>query len=221
MDQSILKKRFFRKYQEFLDRDLLRISPKKYIEKLNRVSTSLEGIRFDRNVLIICNQDISREVFLCGFSKLDEYKSFKFYNVEDLMDIYFDRRGYDSVSSGLQSQEEGINSCLDIRQDVLCLTMNYHETVNKKSDEVCVSTIQNRIQKSSRSVRPKWSWVFSKGDMSRYPYVWNLFKETEEICGIHEIRVSGIVGGSTTSGSTTGHSSTVSTGSNSELDDLY
>ena len=189
MEQSFLKKRFFVKYQEFVDRDRLRINPSKYVQTLNQVSKSLEGIRFDRNVLIICNQDISREVFLCGFSRLENYKSFVFYNVEDLMDIYFDRRGHDSVSSGIQSQEEGINSVLDIRQDVLCLTMNYHETVNKKSDEVCVSSIQSRIQKSGRSINPRWTWVFSKGDMSRYPYVYSLFRDTEDICGIHELDI--------------------------------
>ena len=170
--------KFFNKYKEFVDVGLAKDNLVEYKKRLSIISKMTEKVDFTKNVLVIYQKDIAREVFLSGFARQEEYKSYKLYNVGDLMDIFFGNRSYKSGND----EEDVINSELDISKDVLCVTVNYYETSGKSEwrDEIMVSTIVNRGNGKFKG-KVKLNWIFSKGSKEelakRYPNLLNLFLE--------------------------------------------
>jgi len=162
-------KRFFVKYRELLDIPLMRKDYKGYVSKVGYVGKVLEGIDFERNILFICNKDLMREVFLCGFMNLNTLRSYDLLNINDFMGIHLGNRSLEKVEN--RDDDVKYEDEEDIVRDVLCVTCNYYEirlSNYKMNEEVLISTIMNRYNKVSMdSKKPlKLNWIYGKGTIN-------------------------------------------------------
>lgn len=164
-DEKFFQNRFFLKYALFVDRELAKSNLELYKQKLNYVGKITKDIDFTKNIFVVCTKDIAKELFLTGFSRLDSYRTFDYYNVGELVDIYFGTRN----SYRNETDEYTINSNLELTRDVLCMTINYYEMSNKLRDEIAYSTIMVRSQgrgSGINSTKGKVNWVFFMGSES-------------------------------------------------------
>lgn len=178
-DKNFVKKRFFIKYNKLIDRDLAKSDINLYKKKLNFVYNLTDKIDFNKNILVVYKKDIAKELFLSGFSRLDKYMTYCYYNIHEILDIYFGTR----TTYRNETEEETLNSNLEIMQDVLCMTINYYESFHGKLEEVAVHTIMNRAlgRHNSLNSRDKLNWVFCLGEESylikQYPNLRKIFLE--------------------------------------------
>jgi hypothetical protein len=148
--------KFFRKYSSLIDIPMVKSDIDAYKKKLNAVSELGKFIDFNKNVLIVYNGDIARELFLAGFSRLEAYKTYAFLNAYDLTNAYFHTTPIDKRED---SDDDSQGSHLDYTQEVLCLTLRYYEVTNKLTEEIAVSTLMSRLM----GRRFRLNWVFCKG----------------------------------------------------------
>jgi hypothetical protein len=174
-EEQYSKNRFFRRYGNLVDVEFAKKNMEAYKSKLDAVGKLCKDIDFNQNVLIVYKADIARELFLTGFSKLADYKTFRYYNIFDILDIYFGNR----KGSVNETDDDYMNSPMDVIQDVLCLTVNYYESTNKLQDELAVQTIMNRTNGRVSGGKAKLTWIFSMGEekdlRARYSGIRDLF----------------------------------------------
>jgi len=177
---KLLTKRFFIKYMNLIDFDLFKRDTAVYKKKLNHAHSLVKGIDFNKNILIAYDRDLVKEVFLAGFSYLDYYPSFIFMGVEELFNYYFGLRSSyhkDNIS------EDYVSSHVNIKEDVLCLALNYYETARKKTEEIVLSTIISRSGGLSLERSKKTNWLYFYGDdkslKEKYPLLYEEFLKEE------------------------------------------
>ena len=169
-DREVLRKRFFVKYKELLDLEMAKKDKERYSRKVDGIYKLTKDINFKKNILVCCNREIAREVFLSGFARMDKYLSFSLMGVEKLRNIYM---GHNS-SWNNNEEDEIINDICRIRGDVLCLKLNYNETKNKLTEDIILSAISSReMEKSIGDI--KLHWIFFYGTdrelREKYPRV--------------------------------------------------
>jgi hypothetical protein len=157
---------FFKKYNRLLDKALIRKDREGYKRKLDLVGKALSGIDTDRNLLIVCNRDIAKEIFLCAFMNLPTLREYDFLNLVELMDILMGKRSDGSLTS--RSEEDTYESLFDVMRDVVCVTCNYYEAEfhkTKSFEDNLISLIMRRYEYIERDVNKplKLTWVFHMG----------------------------------------------------------
>lgn len=155
--EKFLVNRFFLKYKGLIKIDEVRRDLQKYKDKLNFVESVAKEhkIEFDNNVIITGNALMAHELFLVGFSTLDRYCTYRLMGVKDIMDIWLE----------YPHEDEEIKSNADLKEDTLCLLLNYGESFNKAADDVLYETIMSRVlgPMSGYGKTPKLNWVYSYG----------------------------------------------------------
>lgn len=168
--KEMLKKRFFIRYREMVDLDMVKMYPEKYKKRLAEAGRVTEGINFNNNILICLGRDISKEIFLSGFSRLDYYASYNLMGVEELRNIYFGN--YSSWNN--ESEDFYVNDCSSIKGDVMCLNMNMFETANKLTEDIIMGTILSRYVSNALKGK-KLHWLYFMGTdrelKEKYPRV--------------------------------------------------
>jgi hypothetical protein len=161
-------KTFFTWYNRLLDHAFITKSKKGYSRKLDAVGKLVQDIDFERNLLIVCNRDIVREVFLSGFMNLETLRSFEVLNMVELMDIYMGKRAENVPSA--RPDERAYESVGDLLHDVLCVTSNYFEVgfnQGKPTQEVVINSIMRRYEYVEKDPKKpiKVTWVFFLGTL--------------------------------------------------------
>lgn len=179
--KDFLVKRFFNKYQQFVDLDYLKRDKSGYLAKLDSAYKMTSGIDYTKNILICYHKDYSREMFLSGFARMDRYYSFLLVGVEEIRNIYFGYR----PTIYTDAEESHVNSAVGIREDVLCLVMNLNETYNKLTEDIVLSTIYTRSGGHIDSKKRKVTWIYFKGTelnlIGKYPKIRNSFINPDHI----------------------------------------
>ena len=136
--QEFYNKRFFLHYKDFLDLDRLRDDKEGYREDIRRISKLVKDTDFNKNLLFISSKDISKILFLIGFSKLDRLSSFRYMTILDLIDV---RRGFRTFENGNLPEDLVMLSEQDIREDVFCLYCDEYMYMTMKSDMYVTSAV--------------------------------------------------------------------------------
>lgn len=169
-DDNYSLKRFISRYRGLFDMGLIKKDFAAYKSRQSVTDIWCKEIDFEKNILVICPFDIAREVFINGFSKLDDYKSYCMYNIDEIHSITFGAREEGKNVSG----EESLNSEFDILQDVLCMTVSYYERKVISHEDLLINIVMSRHNKN------KLNWVFAIGDETsitkEYPKMVRLFK---------------------------------------------
>ena len=140
----------------------MRSDRKRYEELLGKVGSMVKGIDFNQNLLFISRENIAKEVFLSGFSKLSDIHSYYYCNLLDLHDIWWGNRRKDNVNI---PEEDIMYAESDIRQDVLCVFSDI-EMYSMGTDKVLNSIITTRNDKQNSKGFTQRTWVFFRGSMS-------------------------------------------------------
>ena len=111
-------KNFLLSYKGLVNLSKIKSSPKDYMNQLNEIQSSTSGVDFSKTTLFICEKDISRELFLVGFSRLKNLKSYYYCSLMDLADIWWGNR---KASNNNISDEDILFSDQDISQDIFSL----------------------------------------------------------------------------------------------------
>lgn len=158
--QEFYNKRFFVHYKDFLDLERLRDDKEGYRRDIRAVSSIVKDIDFNKNLLFICNKDISKILFLIGFSKIERLSSYRYMTILDLIDV---RRGFRTLENINIPEDYMLLSEQDIREDVFCLYCDEYMYMTMKSDMYVTSAIEGREQKRSRKGGKFLNWVFYRG----------------------------------------------------------
>lgn len=172
--QEFYNKRFFLHYKDFLDLERLRDDKEGYREDIRRISKLVKDVDFNKNLLFISSKDISKILFLIGFSKLDRLSSFRYMTILDLIDV---RRGFRTFENGNLPEDLVMLSEQDIREDVFCLYCDEYMYMTMKSDMYVTSAIEGREQRRNRKGNKFLNWIFYRGD-------YETFKNDAGSCGI-------------------------------------
>ena len=170
--------RFFNRYKTFVDFDRYEKNQEEYKRYIDSIYALTSGINYAGNILVIHDSGIYKEVFLCGFTRLDRYVSFRYLNISDLRnlsfmhpdDSYTDLNPYGNIISTSQ-----------ILENVMCLTLNCYEAPNRMHSNVCNEVVINRTEGSLRGVgpEPKYNWIFYRGSIedlkSQYGPIYEMF----------------------------------------------
>lgn len=183
--EDFMVRRFFTKYSQLVDMNMARRDPKAYENKLNHAQRLVKDIDFTKNLLIFCEEELAREVFLVGFSKMPYYCTYRFFNAMDITNIWFGPK--------VMPEDEEAHNNTDLKQDVLCITMNYAESKNAATDPANKETIFQRAMGQGFK-RPRLNWVYFKGTqadfLNKYPEVNSLFN-----CGYYNFATHVLRGG--------------------------
>lgn len=158
--QEFYNKRFFIHYRDFIELDRLRDDKEGYRKDIRKVSGIIRDIDFSKNLLFISSKDISKMIFLIGFSKLDSLSSYRYMTILDLIDV---RRGFRTSENNNISEDSTLLSEQDIREDVFCLYCDEYMYMTMKSDMYVTSAIEGREQKRNRKGERFLNWVFYRG----------------------------------------------------------
>lgn len=131
--------RFFARYGKLVPKLLSPDKIKKNLKLASDLCARMEKrkdnpLNFNRNVLIVTPIDIHKELFLCGFSKLKEFKSYRYLNVYNIVEIQL----------SVDDKAFGITSLSSIHEDILCVEINFKEMQNKLLEDAVISLILNR-----------------------------------------------------------------------------
>ncbi len=191
---NVRASRFFNRYRKLVDVDYYNKDSEGYKTYLNKVYKLTSEIDYSSNVLVIHESSIYKEVFLSGFSRLPKYVSYRYLNISDIVNISFmvPDDAYTDVNS-----YGGIISTSQLVENVLCLTLNCHESPNKMHATLCNETVINRTEGSLRDVgpKPKYNWIFYMGNLdslkTQYNLVYNLFTSSNQVkFGIYDLNKS-------------------------------
>jgi len=182
------KEVFFKNYRKFFDMGFYKADKEAYTKKLGLVGTLVKNVNFSRNLIIVSNIDLCKEIFLSGFMNIPTLRSSVLMNVTELYEIYFGNRPADLVTA--RPESEAYSSEIDILEDVACFTLNYHEAVFEKSKgnraNILAHTIMRRYEyrESDPNKPPKLNWIFSMGHMNNlegeYGPILQLFKDKRD-----------------------------------------
>lgn len=150
---------FMLHYKELLNLYELKNNKECYMKRIAQAGKLVEGIDFNQNLLFICNENWSKEIFLRGMSKMPNLCSFYHCNIMELHDIFWGNRRRENVNL---ADDDLMYTEQDIRQDIFCLFMDV-DMYSMASDRVAVSLISSRHDKSMISNKPKYNWVFFRG----------------------------------------------------------
>jgi hypothetical protein len=183
------KKRFYTKYKNFLDMPLIQKNPAEYGKRLSEVGKLCSNIDFTSNILVIYKDDIAKDLFLTGFSKLTTFRSSILLNVNEFLEILFGNRKDSAV------HERSIDSIYDIDDDVLCLTISYHEPYMQRQEDLAVQSIITRYNTVQIERPVKLTWVFCMGFsedlLLKYPKIKYLFEQNSELFKIYNLNPKG------------------------------
>ena len=162
-DTEFHKKNFLRSYASLVDLDKIKKDSRGYVETMSMLDNKLSGIDFESNILFICRDNINKEVFLNGFSRLPYLHSYFYGNIIKIFDIYWGNMKNDNPNI---TDEEVMYSEQCINHDVMCVYVDKEMYAVKTYGKVLNSTIISRNdRRNSRGEKLK-NWLFFKGTYS-------------------------------------------------------
>lgn len=183
VDDNFYKRNFFIHYKRFLDIEAIKKDKKGYVERLHELEKRVSKVNFDNNVLFVCDKDISRDIFLIGFSKLKTLKTYYWCNEMQLHQIMYGLMRSDTNPNIKDS--ESMFSEQDIIQDVLCLYVQ-DGMWEMRSDDEMTSLVLSRCDRSFLEGRKLLNWVFFVGSMYTAENKDNLMKSLFELYKVKE-----------------------------------
>lgn len=153
---------FILTYKKLIDKEKLKNNKKEYLNLLSYLDKSMKDIDFNRNILFVCDSNISNEVFLTGFSKLEKLTTYYLCNLMQLHDIMFGNRTYDNPNI---VEDDIMYSYQDIKETVLCVYIDKY-MYPMQDDLTLSSLIVSREARKSELNKNLINWVFFKGSIS-------------------------------------------------------
>lgn len=160
--KSFYINRFFNHYKRFVDLDRFKKEQKEYINDLIKLDRKLKNVDFSKSTLFFNSVDISREVFLTGFGRIEKLSTYAYYTIMDIVDIYMAHNRWDNpdIAYGEIKVSEQ-----NIREDVLCLYGEDFMTHWNKSGFMISDTLSGR-EHNSKDTRRLINWFYYKGSYS-------------------------------------------------------
>lgn len=159
LDKDYFVKSFIFNYRDLINIRAWKENKKAYLAELARVGKMVDKLNFNQNILFICDNNISKEVFLRGMAQMKELCSYYHCNLMELHDIFWGNRRKDNVNL---SEDDMMYTEQDIKQDILCLYMDI-DMYSMRTDRVVVSLVSSRYDKSLLSKKPMYNWIFFRG----------------------------------------------------------
>jgi hypothetical protein len=169
------------KYRILFDEHRWNTDKKAYlaeIQEAQNVARAL-NIDFNKNIMIICDIDVIKKMFIAGLFMLGEFRSLTYLNIYELLEISYGMRSDDIRID--DSTGRGMESTADITQDMLCLTANYDELLRSLCDDLAPQTVRRRYERSpAKGKPPKLTWVYSYSSAftmkKNYPKLFNIYE---------------------------------------------
>lgn len=158
-DDKYYKKSFLFKYKPLLNIKFLKKDRKKYLSYVNQVHEMLKGVDFNKNLLFLYRENISREIFLDGFLHFNKLKSYVLCDYIQIHDLYWTTDNSEDIE---MNNDTTVNRMNDFSQDILCIFID-KDMYSPKTAEILNSLISSRNNRRNREGNPLYTWVFFKG----------------------------------------------------------
>lgn len=154
--------RFFNYYKGLIDKTSMKSKSDFNTWKNNLIKLDKEtrNIDFSKDTMFFYEKDISKMLYLVGFGRLDSLRTYKFYTVLDIVDIYMANSRWDNPDlsdSDIRVSEQ------NIREEVLCLYGDKFMTHWNKSGFMLTNTFVGREKNVSKNGKKLITWFFFKG----------------------------------------------------------
>lgn len=159
-DESFHIKNFMLNYKSLIDISALKEDSKRYISRIRKVNVMLGKVDFTKNLLFVSKENINRDVFFCGFSRLPELHTYYYCSIIDLHEILWGLRRKDNVNI---SEDEVMYSEQNIKQDVLCIYADSDSWVTSGISGEVKSTVSSRSNNVNVHGKPLRTWIFFRG----------------------------------------------------------
>lgn len=158
-DSNYHIKNFFLSYKGLVNLSRMKDYPDDYMRQLNEIQLLTKDVNFNKNTLFICDKDIARELFLVGFSRLKDIKSYFYCNMVELFDVWWGNRKSTNMNV---PEDEVMFSDQDIMQDVMCVYVS-PDLFMSRGSKVVNSSIESRVAKTGKNGQNLLNWVFFCG----------------------------------------------------------
>ena len=171
LDDNFHKNNFMLKYKKYIDVQTLKDNKELFLKVLSNVEEEIKKIgNLQKNTLFICNDNISKYVFLEALSTLPRLVSERSVNLIDLVDVWY---GNGRSTNIRKDDEETIYSEQDIREDVVCVYADKAMFAGKTYAGILNSFLSSRSDRLNIRHEPLYTWVFYRGTIG--------YMRTEEI----------------------------------------
>lgn len=162
-DSNFHTKNFLLSYRKLIDVDSFNKDRGAYLRLISDIGKRLKDVDFNSNILFICKENISREVFLTGFSTMPNLCSYFYGNIINIWDIYY---GNMRDSNPNIRDEDIVYSEQCILDDVMCIHVDKDMYTVKTFDRVLNSVIVSRWDRRNNNGGRLLNWVFFRGTYS-------------------------------------------------------
>ena len=154
------KEAFFVYYKNYINKPLYKADKKGYATLLGKEESMLKGLSdVNKNILVISNSNIDREVFLTLFSKKERFTSNRYVNAPQVYDVYWDKAGRDNQ---WLDDSEIVYSTQNYNEDVLCVYMSTDQYV-RGVGPILNSLFDSRYNRINSKGERLLTWVFFRG----------------------------------------------------------
>ena len=160
--KNFFVRNFILNYEKLIDKNSLKNDRENYIKTLEYIDNILKDIDFNTNILFVCEKNISNEVFLTGFSRLERLTTYYLCNIIQLHDIMFGNKTSDNPNL---SDDDIMYSYQDIKETVLCLYIDKY-MYPMQDDITAASLIVSRENRKLELNKNLLNWVFFRGNMN-------------------------------------------------------
>lgn len=147
-------------YKDYINVPLYKKDKARYLKTLGSVETLLKDIKdINKNMLILCDSGIDREVFLTLFSKKERLTSNKYVNAAQIYDVYWDRCGRDNIHI---DDSDVMYSTQEYSEDVLCVYTS-DDTYVRGVGPIISSLVDSRNNRHNYRGENLITWIFYRG----------------------------------------------------------
>lgn len=147
-EKNIGIKNFFQFYRDYVDKEALKYHKSSYLAKIHKVEKAIESVDFRKDLMFFSEKNVSREIWLCGFMKLDSLVSNYRQTFLQLYEMFW--------------RNDSDETLTDIHQKVYCLYMDT-DMYSPKNDDILTTLITNRDTIRDKNGESLYNWVFYRG----------------------------------------------------------
>lgn len=164
LDDEFFAKRVLVQYRDFIEIQTLKADKDKFFKILKAVEDDIKSkvTNVNKNIIFLCDTDVSRYAFLVCLLKLPRSVSNRYMNSVTLCDIWW---GDNNSRTNLRvDDEDAFTSTQDIKEDVCCIYIDPTMPSNTNNGKILASTIATRENRYNRKYEHLINWVFYRGD---------------------------------------------------------
>jgi hypothetical protein len=161
LDDNFHTNNFMLKYKKYIDLQTYKENKEMFLKVLSKVEVEVRKIEnIQKNTLFICNDNISKYIFLSALSTLPRLVSERHMNLIDLVDIWY---GQGRSTNIRKEDDESIYSEQDIREDVVCVYMDKSMFTGKSYGGIFNSFVSSRSDRVNLRRENLYTWSFYRG----------------------------------------------------------